>query len=96
MRAIGFLPLHVRSIAIAEGALLGIVGATLGIVFAQPMLTAFGKWLSALGFLTGVGLKPATAGLTLSCAAVIGALASAVPAWRAARMPIVDALRRQE
>jgi ABC-type antimicrobial peptide transport system permease subunit len=59
-------------------------------------LTAFGRMLSGLGFLTGVGFKPGTAAVALLSAAVIGAAASAVPAWRAARMPIVDALRRQE
>ena len=29
-------------------------------------------------------------------AAVIGALASVLPAWQAGRMEVVDALRRQE
>jgi putative ABC transport system permease protein len=96
MRAIGFLPVHVRGIAVAEGALLGIVGATLGVLLAQPMLIFIGKILSGFGFLTGVGFRPSTVAVTLLCATVIGAIASAVPAWRAARMPIVDALRRQE
>jgi putative ABC transport system permease protein len=96
MRAIGFLPKHVRAIALAEGALLGIIGGLLGIILAKPMLTGFGKALSGLGFLTGVGFKMPTAALTLFCAAVIGAIASAVPAWTAGRMSIVDALRRQE
>jgi ABC-type antimicrobial peptide transport system permease subunit len=86
----------VRAIALAEGALLGIIGGLLGIILAKPMLTGFGKALSGLGFLTGVGFKMPTAALTLFCAAAIGAIASAVPAWTAGRMSIVDALRRQE
>jgi ABC-type antimicrobial peptide transport system permease subunit len=37
-----------------------------------------------------------TAALTIGCAGLIGALASALPAWTAGRMQVVDALRRQE
>ncbi len=96
MRAIGFLPKHVRAISVTEGALLGTVGGLLGVLVARPVLIGFGKVLSSLGFLTGIGFKPGTAALTLGCAAAIGALASAFPAWQAGRMEVVDALRRQE
>jgi ABC-type antimicrobial peptide transport system permease subunit len=37
-----------------------------------------------------------TAAITLGAAAVIGTLASAIPAWTASRMDVVAALRRQE
>jgi len=95
MRAIGFLPRHVRAISILEGALLGIVGGAIGLLFATPVLIAFGKF-SGLGFLTGIGLRPATAALTLGLAGIIGVIASALPAWNAARLQVVEALRRQE
>ena len=65
-------------------------------LIARPVLIGFGKALSSLGFLTGIGFKPGTATLTLGCAAIIGALASAIPAWQASRMQVVNALRRQE
>jgi len=96
MRAIGFLPKHVRGISIFEGALLGLVGGLIGVALATPFLILFGKVMSGMGFLTGVGFKPGTAALTLGSAGLIGALASALPAWTAARMQVVDALRRQE
>ncbi len=96
MRAIGFLPRHVRAISVTEGAMLGALGGLLGVTLAQPILTGFGKALSSLGFLTGISFKAGTALLTLSLAAVIGALASAIPAWQAGRMEVVNALRRQE
>src|SRR5206468_6550116 len=51
MRAIGFLPRHVRAISILEGALLGLVGGAIGLLLATPMLIAFGKFMSGLGFL---------------------------------------------
>ena len=85
-----------RALSLIEGSLLGITGALLGLVVARPLLIGFGKALSSLGFLTGIGFAPGTAALTLGCAAIIGALASAFPAWQAGRMAVVDALRRQE
>ena len=96
MRAIGFLPRHVRAISVTEGAMLGGLGGLLGVTLSQPILTGFGKALSSLGFLTGITFKPGTALLTLVLAAVIGALASVLPAWQAGRMEVVDALRTQE
>jgi putative ABC transport system permease protein len=96
MRAIGFLPWHVGAISLAEGSLLGVTGGALGVFFARPVLIGFGKALSSLGFLSGISFKPGTAALTVGCAAVIGALASAFPAWQAGRMQVVNALRRQE
>jgi putative ABC transport system permease protein len=96
MRAIGFLPRHVRAISLAEGAMLGAVGGLLGVTLAKPILTGFGKALSSLGFLTGITFKPGTALFTLALATVIGALASVLPAWQAGRMEVVNALRRQE
>jgi len=96
MRAIGFLPKHVRGISILEGALLGLVGGAIGLILATPMLIVFGKVMSGLGFLTGIGFKPGTAAVTLGAAGLIGVMASALPAWNAARLQVVEALRRQE
>ncbi len=76
--------------------MLGALGGLLGVTLARPILMGFGKALSSLGFLTGITFKPGTAILTLGLAAVIGALASALPAWQASRMEVVNALRRQE
>ena len=96
MRAIGFLPTHVRAMSMLEGALLGLVGGAIGLLLATPMLIAFGKFMSGLGFLTGIGFKPGMAALTLGSAGIIGVIASALPAWGAGRLQVVEALRRQE
>ena len=96
MRAIGFLPKHVRNLALSEGALLGAVGGLLGVILARPILTGFGKAMAQFGFLSNVGFKASTALATVVVAGLIGAAASAMPAVQAARMTIVDALRRQE
>jgi putative ABC transport system permease protein len=96
MRAIGFLPEHVKRLAWMEGALLGLTGGALGVLLANPMLDGFGKALEEFGFLAGVRFRPLTGAMALVLATAIGLLAAAVPAWSAARMQVVDALRRQE
>jgi putative ABC transport system permease protein len=96
LRAIGFLPRHVQQLAWIEGAALGLIGGLLGVALANPILNGFGKALNEFGFLAGVGFKPSTGAMALILATAIGFLASAVPAWSAARMEVVNALRRQE
>lgn len=96
MRAIGFLPRHVRALAVGEGALLGAVGGLTGVILARPVLTGFGRAMAQFGFLSNVGFKATTGAATMLVAAVIGAAASALPAVQAARLSIVEALRRQE
>jgi len=96
MRAIGFLPWHVRFLAISEGTLLGGVGGLLGVLAARPILIGFGKTMASMGFLANLGFKLPTAIATVLAAAAIGAAASAGPAIQAARLNIVEALRRQE
>lgn len=96
MRAIGFLPEHVRRLALSEGVLLGAVGGLAGVILARPILTGFGKAMAQFGFLTGIGFKPLTGAITVVVAAVIGGAAASFPAVQAARLSIVEALRRQE
>ncbi|HEX9576382.1 MAG TPA: FtsX-like permease family protein [Myxococcales bacterium] len=96
MRAIGFLPLHVRNLAIAEGAMLGLVGGLLGVLLAPGALNGFRKAMAQGGFAFPLFLHTGTAIAAAASATIIGALASAAPAWRAGQMSVVDALRRQE
>jgi putative ABC transport system permease protein len=96
MRAIGFLPAHVQRLAWIEGTSLGIIGGLLGVLLANPILRGFGRTMAEFGFLSGLTFDLKTASLALACSAAIGFLASALPAWSAARMEVVNALRRQE
>jgi putative ABC transport system permease protein len=96
MRAIGFLPSHVRTLALSEGALLGLTGGIIGTLLARPILIGFGQAMAQFGFLSNVGFKAPTAIATILVSAALGAAASAFPAAQAARLAIVDALRRQE
>ena len=96
MRAIGFLPKDVWALAFREGAMLGALGGIVGCLFAHPVLRGAGRLAASIGFLSNVSYTLPTAALTVAIAALIGAAASALPAVQAARMEIVNALRRQE
>ena len=96
MRAIGFLPKDVRALALREGAMLGALGGVIGCLLAQPVLRGVGRAAASIGFLSNVSYTLPTAAMTVAIAALIGAAASALPAIQAARMEIVNALRRQE
>ncbi|TMA30052.1 MAG: FtsX-like permease family protein [Deltaproteobacteria bacterium] len=96
MRAIGFLPKHVRRLAVAEGAMLGLIGGGLGVLLSPGALSFFRKGMAQSGFGFPLFLNTGIATAALVSAILIGALASAAPAWRAGQMSVVDALRRQE
>ncbi|HUJ77359.1 MAG TPA: FtsX-like permease family protein, partial [bacterium] len=101
-RAMGLRRKGIRRQFLAEGALLGVIGATAGVVLAaliayvvnhsgltwtppgnsQPVplqLYLFGRWALVAGVWLGLVL--------------VATLAALVPANRAAKMPVVDALR---
>ena len=89
-KAIGAHRTQVVSLVLTEGARLIVVGVALGIVLALVVGRAFRSVL--------FGVQP-TDPVTLTGAAAIFALLAlatcAVPAWRAARVNLMDALRQQ-
>ena len=96
MRAIGFLPKHIVTLTLFEGALLGLIGGLLAMLIANPVLNAMGAMLEGFGFLTGVRFSLLTGVLTMGSTIGIGLAASAVPAVSGSKMEVVAALRRQE
>ena len=97
--AMGTPPGRILSLFLAEGLLLGIFGSLVGIA-----LSALAVWAVNLGGLTFsfgqatnlrliAGLAPADMLITCGVVIAVAALASLQPAWKAARMDPVTALR---
>lgn len=98
MRAIGFRPSHIVRLVIGEGLVVGAMGATLGVLLATPILRALGELFVEMAgpFLSDFAPAPGAMALGAGFAVVGGVLASSIPAVRAGRLKIVDALRRIE
>jgi putative ABC transport system permease protein len=96
LRAIGFLPRHVALFILGEAATIGILGGGLGVLFGSAFVNGFGKWLeeNMAGFFPSFKVTPLTAASAFLLATALGVIASAVPAWRASRLSVIDSLRR--
>ena len=91
LRALGFGGMAVAVSVIAESALLALMGALIGIVLAWALFNgqgyAFGEVLFHLA------VSPALVAVGLAWALIVALLGGILPAIRAARLPVVDALR---
>ena len=97
LRAVGFSPGQVAGIVVAEGMVLGAAGAIAGVAGARLLLAAgLARWLEerTLTFFPYLDIGPALAIGTVVAGGVLGVLAAGVPAWRASRLSVIDALRR--
>ncbi|HEX8796070.1 MAG TPA: FtsX-like permease family protein [Polyangiaceae bacterium] len=97
LRAIGFLPGHVALWIVFESLFLGVLGGVAGILLAWPFINfGVGRFLEEnMGsFFPYFRLETTNILLGLGVAALLGAAASAIPAWRASKLVVVDAVRR--
>lgn len=98
LAAIGTPPGKIMGMFMGEGLLLGLVGATVGIIVSLALLAVLNA--SPISFAFGrevITIRPALSGAeigwVLLASVVVSALASLQPAWRAARMDPIVALR---
>jgi ABC-type lipoprotein release transport system permease subunit len=96
MLTLGFRPRSVLASFLAEAAVIALVGGLLGCLFALPingLATSTTNWQSFSEVAFAFRVTPAllVAGLVFSL--VMGLLGGFFPAWKAARMPVVEALR---
>jgi putative ABC transport system permease protein len=98
MRAIGFRPQHVVALVVGEGFVIAFVGVALGVGLATPVLKFFANvFQTYLGpFLGNFDINMKSIVYAVSAALGGGMLSSSLPARRAGRLKIVDALRRVE
>lgn len=95
MRIIGFRTMHIVALVVVEGFVIAALGAAVGLALAVPIhefvLTIFEGDLGTLGDFT---LEPFTVVMAVVVTLISAMLASAIPAWRAGRLRLADALRR--
>jgi putative ABC transport system permease protein len=90
-KALGFGAGFVALLIFGESLLIALVGGATGIALTFPLASAF---RAAMGTLFPVFLiSDTTIAIQLGAAVLVGVVAAALPAWRAARMRIVEGLR---
>lgn len=97
MKALGFSGGQIALFIVAESFILALVGGALGLLLAYPFVEkGMGAWLEEnMGtFFPYFRIDPRTSGVAIALSVVLGVLAAAIPAMRAAGLRTVDALRR--
>ena len=97
LKAIGFLPRHIATWVMVEALTIGVLGAALGLLISYPLVEkGLGRFLEEnMGsFFPYFRIAGETVALVCVLAVLLAVVASAIPAWRASRLKVVDALRR--
>jgi putative ABC transport system permease protein len=96
LRALGFQPAHIRTFIVGEALTLSFIAGMFGLLLSVPLVGGLGGWLEEnMGqFFPHFRMSPITAVAAVALTMGLGALASLIPAIRAGRMPVTDALRR--
>jgi putative ABC transport system permease protein len=97
LRAIGFLPWHIRTFVLGEATVLGIVAGLVGVGIAYPFVNnvmgrAIEENMSA--WFPYFRVEPGVALLAIGIAVVLATTAALIPAIQAGRISVTDALRR--
>jgi putative ABC transport system permease protein len=99
LRALGFLPSHIRLFILGESATLGILAGLLGVGLAVPLVNGgMSRFIEENmgGMFPYFRVEPVTVVLAIVLAVVLGLLSGIVPAIQAGRLSVVNALRRVE
>jgi putative ABC transport system permease protein len=97
LRAIGFMPKHLAFFVLGEAAVIGLIGGTLGVAFAYFLVNnGLGQVIEegSGGMFLYFRMKESDALAGLVIATVAAATAAAIPAYRASKLDVIDALRR--
>lgn len=92
LKTLGFEDSTVFAMVLAEAAIITLGGGAAGALIAKFLLEGTGFNLG--GFLPPMAVYWSTVFLGIGIAFVMGAVSGLIPAWRAAHLKIVDALRR--
>jgi putative ABC transport system permease protein len=92
LKTMGYRPRHLAGLIVGESLLLAVMGGLLGLLLTFPMVHFFKTKLGQ--YFRVFPLTNITLALGLATALAVGLLAAILPAWRAARVGIAEALRR--
>jgi len=91
LKALGFGAGFVAFLIFAESLGIAMLGAGVGIALTFPVAQGFADAVGAI--LSGLAISRETMLMQVGAGLLVGVIAAIVPAWRAARIRIVDGLR---
>ena len=94
MKALGFRPGVVWALILSESVLIALIGGVVGVVGAKVIYQFIGLADAMSFFLQNFKITTETIAFGLGLSALIGFVSGGIPAWTAARIKIVDGLRR--
>jgi putative ABC transport system permease protein len=94
MKALGFRPAMILTLMLAEAVLIAFFGGVLAVIAAKVIYQFVGMGDMLALFLQNFKMSSGTIAIALGASALIGLVSGGVPAWNAARITIVDGLRR--
>ena len=99
LRALGFLPKHIRFFIIGESITIGLIAGGVGVGLAYPLINnGMSRFIEENmgGMFPYFRVDPGTVITALVLAVTLGLIAGLVPAIQAGRLSVVNALRRVE
>jgi putative ABC transport system permease protein len=94
MKTLGFSKGSVLGIILGEAVVISVLGAALGCLIASGLTRALAAVAGAFSYqLRTMTLTPEAIAICLGLGALVGLIAAVLPAWGAARTPILDTLR---
>jgi len=94
MKALGFRPAMILTLMLSEAVLIALLGGVLAAIAAKVIFQFVGLGDVLALFLQNFKIGASTIALALGASALIGLVSGGIPAWNAARISIVDGLRR--
>jgi putative ABC transport system permease protein len=94
MKALGFRPGMILSLLLSEAVLISLLGGVLAVILAKVIYQFVGLGDVLSLFLQNFKIGISTIVIALIASALIGLISGGIPAWNAARIRIVDGLRR--
>jgi len=93
LKTLGFTRGSILGIILGESVVISVIGGIIGCLLAALLVNGARHAPGTMGFTNGMAMSPPVVAACVAVAALVGFISSLVPAWTAARTPIVEALR---
>jgi putative ABC transport system permease protein len=97
LRAVGFTPGHIAAFILGEAVTTGLVAGAVGALISYPIVQlGMGRWLEENmgGFFPVFRIQPTTIVVAILLSVGLSVAAALLPAYRASKLSVTDALRR--